>query len=31
MALPKYDSTIPYEVQPQTFYTQLEPKDKISL
>ena len=29
MALPKYDSTIPYEVQPQTFYTQLEPEDKL--
>ena len=29
MALPKYDSTNPYEVQPQTFYTQLPEEDKL--
>ena len=29
MALPKYDSTNPYEVQPPTFYTQLPKEDKL--
>ena len=29
MALPKYDSTKPYEVQPGTFYTQLPKEDKL--